>query len=961
MGSIPCGAQVLKPLGFSPMCSQGKSGYISDIVSMNLLKVYSNVKILGEHHARSVESANIASSVRISVATDTAKQLAFRKKQIYVKYIANHMFDKRFDDLDDKEKNIVLTKFKHNIEMENQIRTNKCQHIHLYKSVMSKAHVRGPQFPTGDWQRLKDIVPIGKGDEVATCTICNLKALCPHYYAMFDELNIENLNNTLMKFASTHSDQKSHYCKICGDLLIKNIDDTLGRAVDGYGYKSIEFNPTEQKIWGNVSGIMSLYIKIKTATDMDNLIKVVSQIITPHVLAEEIRLLQIKTNSPQAVEMTLYIHIAIYTYAALIRLISFYPDLMAFNIPTYMKKSNVSKEGGDDSSKIGIKDLQRLFQVALSLILVSKKSTLSKVAGITDSAIKNMLIASYKKINNISMKRVVVSPEYSIEFIKDTHLFKYIKSKSPAKSDIELFGIKDEDELKSMVNPFANVSVVKGVVIPADNYFGYDQKIYNEYITANNSGLIEYLKNEQYKKSIDETVAYEDELQVKYNDFEIKLFAPKQMSNHIAREYYFRPYSEYKYIKPHPASNYCIDGTKHNFNIFIYSDKKQQHHEIHSRDITKWITDEAKNQQWQNFKLVDAKCSQCNLTHSAIKKTIYGKTSNTVGESITGIVNTNMDIESFYNYYVNRCLVKMIHNWVGNACEHCKITRNDIQTKNKAVYTKWTKKFESDIRSSELRNKTYSSRLRSSEPSVIHWITNYNLPPASYPPAESAITKLSKLIGAPTSQIAYIGFSHVASYSAIKSGKINPTANPTPRNISEAILRVRRYILAAIVEYRRIQNGANIKLWGEPKDIYNGYADITKTPVVAHSALRTPVVAKSYLPQNHTVAMHSQLVVILCSVLVELVDKSSKDYRDTTIKFITYLTGVVFWIEKYMSKPDRYKRSVVTSGLSLKTEQNAEGYVINEKNAELGEFDPFGMGDVDYNASEVFTDLPETN
>jgi hypothetical protein len=963
----------------------GYYGFLGDIMLHNQWESYKHAQILGANHPRVKDTHR---KTIINASSDNTTRIKFKRRQVYLKYLSHELFDDNFNALGTSDQNIILTKYKHEITMEDQIRTNKCQHVNLYKNVMAHAHVRGIRFPTGDWQRLKDIVPLIVNDSVNTCTICKLPALCPHYYAMFDHCVDElskkpvsqddqskhgDLRDVLMKYVGTHSNSTSYYCKICGDMLIKSIDTRVGKAVDGYGYKSISFDPLEQKIWGNVTGIMNSYVHVKMATDINSLVQSVVALITPHILREESRLMQIKTNSTIVIDMTMYVYIAIYAYAALIRFISFYPKLLEFNVPSFMKRSTRSKSapatGGNQLTSTAVdnvkpksptvanvRDLQRSFQIALSLILISKKSALAKIAGITDAAIKNMLIDAYKRINNIKMKRITIDRPYNIEFIMDTRWVKYIVSRLGKNKDNTVQQVLHGtvDQISKLANPFEKITSPPINIPQGSNYFGFDPVLYEKYLTTSLSGLLTYLKDAHYTKPTISLIQDENVKRAKYKEQEAKLFEHRQMVNHVTYESYFRPYDPYKYVKPHSYYNYCKDGQTHEFDIHIYSEKSKGLTEIHENDIKSWITDSVKNKKWQLLKRTDVKCSKCNVTRSSIQSTIYGKDSTKLDDHLSKIRNRDMDTVSFYNYYRNRCPAKLLHNWSTGKCEHCKITRGDILNKSTSVYNKWLKQFHSDISKQSVRQVNYYERMRKHDNGSQQWVASRLHVSKVVPVNGSAVTKLANVIDVQTSQIVYIGYSRRFKYNSIKSGKIDPSANATDADISDAVTRARRYVFIAIIEYQRIQHGDNIKLWDVPKQIFNNYRDIATTPKIDMSILQTDHLNNFGAPP--TKILHQYLIGTLASILHGLINRSSPAQVDNTITFVKYVMNVIFWMEKFQSLPDRYKRSVVQNGGQTKTEDNNEEYASNEVDSTVDGFDPFGMDEVDFDSAEVFTD-----
>lgn len=962
-----------------------KMTFIPDVIAHHLWPLYKHIRILGPTHPKSTQMLEDIKSKMVvdhrQRVIDNNKKL-YQYKLSYIEYIAHKLFEKSEKKLTDEERSVVTTNYENYVNMNNQIKNNTCQHIMLLENVLNNATLAGsPRFPTSHWDRLKELVPNKSDAEINTCNLCHLKVLCPHYYSLFDYVGSEaGKFNILMNYVDHVNTHKyAYFCKICGDLLVKNIETLSGKSRDGYGTKSVSFDPTEQKIYNNITSIMRLYVKISPNTDAKVIQRSIQNIITPHILDEERRLLQIKTNTSLIVDMTIYVYIAVYTYAAIVKLISYYPTLISFNVPQFLKRG--SKKGGDDianndnsnndvvtdkpSIKINVKQLQQLLKISISLILISKRSAMNKIISMTDNNIKNLLIAAYKRITNFGVKQMTISQPYHIEFIEDTPFYKYLTMKCEYKNITDALN-HSVTEIIRMENPFSNVklcSIAKHNIPVKNDYFKFDNAKYDTYISDSFTGMMNYVIEKQYAEPIDELIKKQTDDGIKYAELEAKLFMPKQLSKYMAYETYFRPYDKYQYRKPHAYYNNCKDGRRHKFNIYIYTHGGKKY-EIVGKDIKSWIMDDVKNKIFVQMKMVDKRCSICKDIQSEVSKIIYGKSSDKISDDITTILQTNMDVISFYNYYQNKCSVKLMHLWDDVKCVHCKITRTDMTSQNVDVYNKFKKKFQDDLQAGIKKYVNYSKRQLSKKTAAERWIAKNSVQNKALNIDSAASIKLSKIISKNHRLMSNLGLSSMYKYSTIKSGKSNPAHSGTFVEFIHGIIRLRLYINVIVVEYLRIKNGASLKLRDVPKQIYNSFGNINSAPNIDLTFYNSKLYKQSFVTNNQNLQVlrdiHRQLILTLSTILVTLVEKTTPSNQKNMEIFAKYIMDNIFQMEQYSSFPNKFKKAIVQSGASVYTEHNHEGvHVENIDDINMNDFDPFGMNDADFDQAEVFTDMVE--
>lgn len=847
------------------------------------------------------------------------KQLLLNQTKMYrnslIKYTASKLFNKT-EGLTDSERDIVQTNVNTIVERYNQIQNNNCQHLSLLTNVLKNTNLVGTnRFPVKDWELLKEIAPRLNSNEMSQCTLCKLDALCPHYY---DSLDGKNDKETLLSYTDhTNSDQTSYYCKICGDLLIKNIMISVNKDL-GYG-GGIIHDPLTQSIYNNVVSIVRLYVKFHKHTDSDLIVRTVVDTITPYIRSEEIRLQQVKTNTSTKIDMTIYMYITIYTYATIIKLISVYPDMISFNVPSFLKKQKVV--GGDSTIKINGKQLQFLFKVAISLILVSKRSTMNKITSLTDVDIKKLLILSYKRVMKLQIKQVNVKQDNTIEFVGDSPFYKYIYQICPGKTISDTLNTTDT-KLLSSVNSYTNVNNCQNKVVIKDNYFGYDINKYKKYVSDSLTSVLNYLKGGELDHSVIEQ--------------ESALFIDRNISTYIQYETYFLPPQVYKYNQPSPNKHYCLDGTRHAFNTYIYklNDKIV---EITKTDLRKWVNDPKLNSDFVRMTLVDIKCSNCNKPQS--------NTTHPDESKLADIVLHNMDKVQFYNFYQVRCPVSNTHMWNGDVCSQCQLTHQNMRNKDDEYYKKYISTF-INYKETVIQRKLQSvARDRINTNGGVVWLDNYNQDKLIELDniKDGNIMKLANMISLSYERVLFIGLSTKYYYQQIESTRFTIPKDIAEQDYILANAKVRVYINMAIVKYTLLKNG-NVGIDVDLKEIYNE----TKAtlPNVSVSFYNTKLWKASFTNVDCK-NTHRQLIGFLAYIVTQY-----------PVPFVKYVMDKIYTSERLSSKPNRYKKNIIQNKGGIVTENNTEEFdVVQVDQLNKENFDPFNTDDLDYDQSEVYNDL----
>lgn len=972
----------------------GRAKFLNDITINGLWDLWAHVTVLGlsnKHTQNIYDLVNMRPKTTVRIDMYAAEE---RYRQSYYNYLARKMYNKLWRDLDKKQRETTHTKYMWEIDIDKQIRSNTCEHISLFNTLIKSVGIyRDKSWPYKSWERLKSIVPMKHPNSINTCNLCGMKALCAHHYQMIDIDDPKALRAAMMKFVSERSlSARSYYCHICGDMLVRNIESVVEIDNGQYTGQNITFDPTVHRIWSGVAGIVHTYIQVSKAMNINVIIKSINTIIKPFIMNEEAQLMKVRTNTSQTIDMALHVYISVYAFAAIIKFISHYPNDIRFNIPTFLKRATHGRpqtqaEGGASRAQpleqqaqpprhgvVDTKRLQQLFKIALSLILISKRSALAKTTGITDESLKSLLMSAYRRVVKTQVRRVVVSaPSYSIELDRDS-VFKYLtrgRAVPPNKTDIIRYAVNWTDR-----------------VVNADgNAHGLEPKLYAEYIkwsrddmakyTEQSGKPVEYIK---MKDNNDKTAKIRDE-------YETMLFSPK-MEKYEAIDTYFVPINVSSMRKPiHPYYRYCSDGKPHQFDTFMYIDGRGKLIAIAKSELKSWISTPTKNKEWVTFQYVDRRCSVCDVSISDITETVINDKSNKVAKSITSAVDRLLDIDNFYMYYESRCPIGGNHKFNSSgACinnpnsttyttstrpssveaktKTCGMSRQSITGKDSAVYDQWMAEFKQEKSNSMLSWSRYHAVGRSQFNSSSIWSSKqdkWNGEASNWKPSnvQANIAALVRIANVKPEQITTLGMSGAWEYKCILNKSVNPVNNATISIIADAIIRLRDYIHTAVISATRIKNGKDMKLFGQLRDLFGKYTDILKVPAIDTSFYSSRIYHLSFAPietKSGGLLMHTQLIGVLAHILTTYITQTPPNQQQTSTEFVKYMVSTFIGNEMKQSKPDRFKRSVVVGRLRSRQDGDDEEYeVVDIHDVDTGD-DPFSMDDMGFDAGEVFDD-----
>jgi hypothetical protein len=445
------------------------------------------------------------------------------------------------------------------------------------------------------------------------------------------------------------------------------------------------------------------------------IIKNVTDLIKEEIHTVEVSLMKIKTFKSDDVSLTINVYIYIYAFAFLTQLI-YTNDFISFkgNLfvkeggravivkdkkvlikdkkPIQAKDKNQSKKDIPDllktkveNTKENVKELQKLINVALSLLIKIKNKDIQESKVITFQNIKELFLKAYRWILNINYTAISYSKK---DYWYNNHVISYFRyafvhnldNKSGSSETQKGFVLKDvlgrsEEEIeKDFVNK-------KGIYDTLVNPGTWTK---NKYINDSLLYVYEYIHNKIY------TVNYSDDNPI-YLEFFKKYSYLKELENdrRIVNKFItFRPYYRTLYVHSYITNTML----KHNFtnckDCKEYGKLKYVYQKINDngqylkdtktlelKEVNELIEskDFKKAKEFRNWILIEIKCS-CTINKKANIK--------------------DQKIEAFYEFYKNKCVFGGIHdfNMVKNqqTCIKCGITEDIITNHDEKFYKKYT-------------------------------------------------------------------------------------------------------------------------------------------------------------------------------------------------------------------------------------------------------------------------------
>lgn len=918
-----------------------------DIMYGNMWKIYQSAKILGIDHKETVDAIerekerqlkNIMIRKNINREIDQ-KQLYYMKAAIALK-----LFKKSdFKDLTEKELDVIDLTIAKDIEFAKMSEGVKCGHIQLLGRVM-KSSGANKQFNQQAWDALKGMFPIPSNDKtLLKCKSCALLVLCPHHYDQFEfkrdrasEFTDAELRKMLLrKYADNTPIRNAYYCKICGEQIVKKYTEKHTSFIQGEKVSmSREIDTLNNKIWKEVRNIISSHVEFNVVTDVNVMTSNITSTIQPYIEVEQDKLKKIKTNTFETVRSGVYLFIAIYCFASLVRLISHYPNDMQF------KRTFKKKVGGDNNGHVDTRFLQSLMKTAIITILTTKKTLIESIPHMSVDVIKPLLVMAYKNISKLYVKTEQFTTELPPEYVADNIVYKYLyyvkkkHDKSLKYSDVRsILGI-DLSELKT-VGIIDKVDIPKQwVSVKPNEEVGvfYDPKmseLYGKYAYASFLHFIKYVKNRLYTFPVFKSIKHQLH-EKEYNElFEVeKVFLDlyEKMYRLPIYYYYNEQYGQYTFKPVNLLTMFCGDGRKHNFNIHIYEYGITQL-EVSKKNIDEWMFDSKKNAEFSQMKRVDLKCSVCGVFMSkATEQNI----------DVTQVLNTRDEINGFYNLYIFKCPVKNMHIFKNDECTQCSVTKQMIFKHDREYFEKYKQEFYKD-------RIVVGDDIAEQLPTYIPHKTE------EFVDNTNTIHELSRISKMPIVLLNSIGSIEGVDYEKIKSGE--SVLRDTTTNLTNRVSYVENYITTLFVEYEMLRSGrTNVPKLDAILEKWS-MVDFSKFPDIS-----TPFQQKKKLYMKNDAQYISFTLYCIFSALLLIYKHSSEEsIAGASATFVSYILNKILEAEKIFSDPG------ILRGKMPDIEDDDGDAVdadYDDKNVEIGEgYDPFSLEGSDIDTSQLADNL----
>jgi hypothetical protein len=628
------------------------------------------------------------------------------------------------------------------------------------------------------------------------------------------------------------------------------------------------------------------------------------------------------------------------------------------------------------------KRLQNIFKSALDLIIKSKNSLLDKLSNISVDNIKPLLIKAYQWV--VSLKHAVSSSESSRDantayFLSIDPIYNYIWHAHSLKDFADEKGPADKADVKrylgrSLTQIETDYLANKTIYETAVGVEPWGKTPKAEYDYASFMTVYNYVKNKTYLGTV---IPMSEQLSNHERACEKVHVLEKVMKRAVVTQN-LRPMTSYDATDAVFRANtflrsainiseyYCPDGSKHKFDIFIFSKilesgvLSDEHVELRGKDIVKWIDDanRSKLEDFAKLHIVDGKCSKCGSIASDTKK----------DANIEKKLMQISEYRAFYDYFEYRCPEGNLHDYSiitkknTENCTKCGFTLSLVAQLDQTYYKKYLP-----------RHKEIQSEQKSIDADSIRDFKNmskeYKLAATNYPEWQinnSGILKLSRTMDIKYNILINLGFSEGRKYENIEKEKENPTISSTE---DEDVLRtqyLRDYCLWVIRTYYTFKNYTDaVKVPAKLKDLIDAQRKINRDLTELKSALPELYNDFNKIYEHYSRRLpRKSLANFLLDYVCEFMNKIIEGLSNTTYakigrEFVQYLLNTIIQSEKDVSQPPPLSLIIDhgDSGVPQSEEMAAEEYIdVSELDEDMdksldelddAEVDDFARGDID--------------
>jgi hypothetical protein len=900
-----------------------------DIIYGLIWDTYQHAKVCGIDHDSSLMYANLAKKRQKYYKNEAIQFEKHVKTQCYwarVLSMARVLFFKHStENLSQKELDIIDLAIKKEADLAKALKNNKCDHLKLAR-IIASSYSNNKYFSKSVWNALKRMMrPTGEASMIQ-CSICKFNVLCSHYYDIFEYVissdrfdNQENMRTMLIaKYSDKVRTRDAYYCKVCGERFIQNITTADISIITGEQVRySNDHDTLKTAVWKGVKSVMSTNVMFSSIVNIDEVSSNITEELYPHICLVKSQADSIKTYSKENVNDIVYLYIDIYVYAELIRIISKAPNDVAFK-----KNKNKAK---------GSKLIQQLFATAEKIIIDTKGPLISKIKKTSTQHIRHMLIQAYKKLDPYYITGTNLPPEYIVGTIPYIYMY-YAKSKHS--KDLQISDIKsilgvDLGELKTLKNIYQNAEIPKQwEYIDNKSNFGASEQ-YTKYAYASFLHFVKYVVDVWNTPNVLNNSSHEEHYD-KYLSlvaFEKKYMTRlRLMMSPVLCRYYDTYYGTYNFKKTSMTKVFCKTGSKHKFDIYIY--KNTGTFEIQRKHIYNWVSDQRKNASLIESKLVDVKCSLCSKSLSELQ--------NQFDKEILHNINENDSMASFYNLYTFKCPSGGTHLFVGDTCSKCRLTQDQLNSKDKEYYEKYRGVFLDEI----TKTNKYIP-----EPNDTKVLVSKDYP--DWVLAYDRIDSVHNITKTNINVLLNIGLSEGILYSDLQ----NNTANPSKSNANDPnrVLHLSRYIGMFMIEYEMLRNGKITNSMLETFASTWTHIDFKTFPEVGQE-YHERFTYYSYKPLSNELLSNFVLESLMSYIEVILgAFKYSTPEHKAAASFTKYILDKIIRIDMSISDPGILRGKILVP-INLESVDTADEYDDEEI---LKEYDPFSTSDLDVERENI--------
>jgi hypothetical protein len=576
------------------------------------------------------------------------------KKQRYNVIIKKFGFNSK--KLTKDQEKVINAEYNRQEKYSKELHNNKCEHIRLYKQLISYSPLKNESNLSIILTRLSEFFSKDQVDGFIYCSVCKFPIMCSHVY---DKL--KNKVADLMNYAITNTNKNSeYYCKYCGERLYQYADiDVTIRNKNAIIYSDVEIEIR------NYTWSVSMNILQQISTDSYcNEKKIASYIISDlmSLLSSKINTFEDKSKIIIIMHVYSYIlhimktqHISFLNVDTTLPVSKIAEKLLLF---AYKKYNTLFKKLNMDTIKSSfISAYKDIFMINANIPVSNMEEDLAQFIYMVDPVYKYArVICRLNNKNLIEKKSLKINNKKEFELIIGKSLSDIIKiakinNKNPMYSDIinKRFGSilqlksleyfyrsKELNFYNNLINIDNSKEIIKNFLQTGENYY-----------------LVSYILVQKYLSEIHNEEEFDKYIELfKKIENKRKELSNKESLITTRSTLYAINYKKQAWQLIEPiiiiTKLYDENGKKHKWNKFIY-------------DTT--------NTNKQN--IIDVECSVCNYKKSEINKLDINKTWNAV--------NASTDIKSLYMFYTIRCPKGDIHIWKNDTCTKCLLTTNMME------------------------------------------------------------------------------------------------------------------------------------------------------------------------------------------------------------------------------------------------------------------------------------------